>query len=264
MLAEVLLDSITDATETARGAIVVSGSHGGMYPAALASRAGARAALLNDAGIGFRRAGVAGVEALGSVGMAAAAVDCQSARIGSASDMIRFGTISVANGPAMTLGLHPDMNVPEVLTRLQHAPEPTGQMPKVEEARRDHRLQETGTDVLLVDSASLVTSADEGRIIIAGSHGALIGGDPRRALKANARFACFNDAGGGRDQVGIGRLAALEVLGIAAATVSHDSCVIGNAASALERGVISAVNRQAGGFGMRVGDPLYAALLRLK
>ena len=259
----VLFDSITDADATAKGAIVVSGSHGGLYPAMLASRAGARAVILNDAGIGHNHAGVAGIEALSLVGMAGAAADTHSARIGSANDILRFGVISHVNAQALELGVVNGASVTEALIRMAKSPEPTGMLPKIAESRKEHRLEGTQSDILLVDSASLVTSDDAGRIIIAGSHGALIGGDPRRALKASARFACFNDAGIGRDKVGIGRLAALEHQGIAAVTVSHDTCVIGDAASALETGLISAANEQARAFGIHVNDPLRAAVMRV-
>ena len=55
----ILLDSITDVT--GEGGIVVSGSHGGMFPAAIASKWQLNAVVFNDAGIGLERAGVAGV-----------------------------------------------------------------------------------------------------------------------------------------------------------------------------------------------------------
>ncbi|MEL7000507.1 MAG: hypothetical protein AAFP68_19830, partial [Pseudomonadota bacterium] len=97
-----LLNSITDAGPDAAGAVIVSGSHGGLYPAVVASRAGARAVIFNDAGGG---AGTAGVDALARVGMAAAAVDCFSALIGSAEDMVANGVMSHVNRIAADLGL---------------------------------------------------------------------------------------------------------------------------------------------------------------
>ena len=263
MTETILLDSITDADANARGALVVSGSHGGLYPAVLASRLGIRSIFFNDAGIGYNRAGVAGVEALRLVGMAGAAVDCQSARIGSAKDMVRFGVISCANGPATDLGVLVGMSVTDAIRALRDAPQPPGVLPAMDEARSEIRLDGTELDVLLVDSASLVTPADAGRVIVAGSHGALIGGDPRRALKAKARFACFNDAGIGREQIGVSRLPALEHQGIAAVTVGHESAVIGDAASSVKTGVISAVNEPARAMGISVDDRLHDALARI-
>lgn len=64
--------------------------------------------------------------------------------------------------------------------------------------------------ITCLDSASLVGPGDSGRIVITGSHGALIGGDPSRAIKAHARAAVFNDAGFGIDNIGVTRLPALE------------------------------------------------------
>lgn len=263
MAQPLLLDSITDADETASGAVIVSGSHGGLYPAVLASRAGARAVVFNDAGIGHRYAGIAGVEALALVGLAAATVDCQSAEIGSAMDMTQGGRISFANDISVGLGVVLGMHVAEVVTLLEQAPDPSGILPKMEEARSERHLDGTDTSVLLVDSASLVSPADDGRIIVAGSHGALIGGDPKRALKAHARFACFNDAGIGKHQIGVSRLPALEQQGIAAVTVSHESCIIGDAASSFDTGVISAANAVAQAMGVRTNERLREALIRV-
>ena len=260
MKPHLLLDSITDVSATAEHAIVVSGSHGGLYPAVLASRAGIRAVIFNDAGIGCNRAGIAGVEALAMVGMAAATVDCHSAEIGSAMDMVQNGQISFATEIAESLGLKVGTHVDRAIALLQYAPEPSGILPKMDEARTEQKLVGADTNVLLVDSASLVSPVDDGRIIVAGSHGALIGGDPKRALKAHARFACFNDAGIGKNRIGMSRLPALEQQGIAAATVSHQSCVIGDAASAYKTGVIGAANGIAQAMGVAAGQTLRDAL----
>jgi predicted esterase YcpF (UPF0227 family) len=45
-----LLDSITDIAARDAGRVAVSGSHGGLYPASVASRGGLRAVIFNDAG----------------------------------------------------------------------------------------------------------------------------------------------------------------------------------------------------------------------
>ncbi|HBT42318.1 MAG TPA: hypothetical protein DEB21_09960, partial [Rhodospirillaceae bacterium] len=95
-----LLPSITDADADHRGRVVVSGSHGGLYPGYLAAKAGLRAVVLNDAGGGLGNAGVAGIHALDQTGMAAAAVFHQSARIGDAGDMLARGVISTMNAAA--------------------------------------------------------------------------------------------------------------------------------------------------------------------
>jgi hypothetical protein len=70
-----VVDSVTRLDSSARGAVVVCGSHGALYPAWLAARAGVRAIIFNDAGIGRHSAGVAGVAWLAGLGIAACAVD---------------------------------------------------------------------------------------------------------------------------------------------------------------------------------------------
>ncbi|MGR3661784.1 MAG: hypothetical protein ACU0CA_11455 [Paracoccaceae bacterium] len=237
-----LLDSITDAGPAARGRVVVSGSHGGLYPAAIASGAGVHAVIFNDAGIGFERAGVAGIRALEACGMAAAAVDCMSAEIGSAEDTIGHGIISFANGFALLSHVRVGMKASEAARLLANAPLAQSQMDPVPEARWQEYLPGQPTAILCVDSASLVGAEDAGRIIVTGSHGGLIGGDPKRALKAAAQLAVFNDAGGGKNTIGTSRLPTLQQQGIAAVTVSHNSCRIGDAASALSTGIVSAAN----------------------
>jgi len=256
-----LLDSITDATASTAGQIVVSGSHGGFYPAAVASGAGARAVLFNDAGIGLEQAGVAGVLALAGIGMAAAGVDCRSCEIGSAADTLENGVISVVNTVAETLGIIAGMPVATAVSLLENAPIPQGKLPPHPEARQS--VQIGGVSVELLDSASLVGPQDSGKIVITGSHGGLIGGNLARAIKAPVRIAVFNDAGFGKGNVGISRLPALDARDIAAVTVSCQSARIGDAKSALETGVISAMNEAAQTQGAEIGTPLAVWLAML-
>jgi hypothetical protein len=241
--APMLLDSITDADASAKGMIAVAGSHGGLFAAAVASRAGLRAVILNDAGRGLDDAGVAGVRALADVGMAACAVDCMSAEIGSAADMLESGRLSFVNRVAAGLGLLVGQSVVRALDALAQASEPTAQLAQIPEARWLKTLG--GVEILCVDSASLIKPEDEGRLIVTGSHGGLIGGDPARACKARARLVSFSDAGGGKNGIGMSRLPALDQSGVAAVTLDCMSCAIGDAASALETGRISACNQAA-------------------
>jgi hypothetical protein len=256
------LNSITDAKADAQGKVAVCGSHGGLYAAATASRAGLLAVILNDAGRGLRDAGIAGVKALADVGMAACAVDCMSAEIGSAQDMLETGVISYANPVAAALGVTPQQTVPEALDCLAKAGMPAGMLDEVPEARWEETL--FGTPVLCVDSASLIKPEDAGRIIVTGSHGGLIGGDPARACKAEARFVSFSDAGGGKNDIGLSRLPALEARGIAAITLDCMTCEIGSAASALETGIVSAANETAHRLAISEGMPLREAIRCLR
>jgi len=257
-----LLDSITDAGVDARDRVVISGSHGGRYPAALASAAGVRAALFNDAGIGLDQAGVAGVLALAEIGMAAVAVDCMSCRIGLAADMLAQGRVSVVNEAAAKLRIRPGVSVAEAIGVLSTSSAPQRNLPEVAEARREE-IFGGGLHVVLVDSASLVAPEDDGAVVVTGSHGGLIGGNPDRALKAAARIAVFNDAGFGPEDIGASRLPALDARGVAAITVACQSARIGDAGSALATGVISRSNRLAAALGAHEGERLADWLLRL-
>ncbi len=106
----VVADSITrvDVSE-AVGAVVVNASHGGIYAAYLAAKLGAAAAIFNDAGVGRDRAGIAGLDYLQELGIAAATVGYDTARIGDGADMMARGVITHANGLAAALGCRPGM-----------------------------------------------------------------------------------------------------------------------------------------------------------
>ena len=245
----ILLNSITDASSS--DDIVITGSHGGLYPAAIASNWQMRAVVFNDAGLGLENAGVAGVMALEKIGMAVAASDSQSCCIGSATDTLERGVIKIANSIALDLGVSPGMPVADSLKHLMDAPKPYGKLPMIQEARKQTTLPGLDSPIRLLDSASLICSEDEGEIVITGSHGGLVGGDPLRALKARAKVAVFNDAGVGIDQAGITRLPILNETGIAAVTVDCQSARIGDAGSALETGLISHTNKIAENIGAR-------------
>lgn len=246
-----LADSVTRLGEDARGRVVISGSHGGVYPASLARMAGCRAAVFNDAGGGRDDAGVAGLSWLGAHGgMAAAAVAQDSARIGDAADMLARGVISHVNDPAHALGITVGMPCTEAARRLAGAQVPEGPVPPVREAREVLAPEGARCRLVLVDSASLVRAEDAGQVVVTGSHGALFGDDPANALKVDARLALFNDAGG---TTGRTRLAALERRGVAAATVSAASARIGEARSSWRDGVISQCNAAARRYGGRPG-----------
>ena len=90
-------DSITRIGAEAKGAVVVNGSHGGVYAAYLAAKLGVAAAIFNDAGVGRDQAGIAGLDYLAAFGIPAAAVGHMTARIGDGADMIARGVVTHAN-----------------------------------------------------------------------------------------------------------------------------------------------------------------------
>jgi hypothetical protein len=170
-------DTITKLPPEAEGAVVVSGSHGGRYPGYLAAKGRVRAAIFNDAGGGKDGAGLGSLAYLDALGIAAATVAHDSARIGDTDDMMARGRISAMNEAAQGAGLIVGMACLEaavLLTGAQHRP---GAAPELGEARVE--IADAGPHrIVLVDSASLVRPEDAGRIIVTGSHGGLIGGDP--------------------------------------------------------------------------------------
>ena len=108
----VTADSITRVGTEAQGAVVVNGSHGGVYAAYLAAKLGVAAAIFNDAGIGRDRAGIAGLDYLAELGIPAAAVGHLTARIGDGADMMARGVITHANRLAAELGCRTGIALP--------------------------------------------------------------------------------------------------------------------------------------------------------
>jgi hypothetical protein len=245
--------TITSLPADARGAVVVSGSHGGLYPGYLAAKAGLRAVIFNDAGVGRDGAGIGSLAYLERYGIAAAAVSHASARIGDTRHMLARGIISHANAPAMTAGVAPGMACRAAAERLlavalmAATPEPFG------ETRGVLELPGAARRVVLVDSAAQVCPGDAGQVIVTGSHGGLVGGDPRLALRVTGFAGIFNDAGIGIDNAGTTRLPALDQRGIPAFTVSAASAIIGDAGSTYSDGIISVVNPAALALGARPG-----------
>src|SRR5688500_12280348 len=101
----VVVPSVTKLPPETDGAVLVGGSHGAVYAAYLSAKAGARAAIHNDAGIGLDEAGVSGLAWAEQHGMAMATVATASARIGDGADMLRRGLISRANALAAACGV---------------------------------------------------------------------------------------------------------------------------------------------------------------
>jgi hypothetical protein len=240
----------------ARGRVVVSGSHGGSYAGLLAVAAGVRGILLNDAGIGRARAGIAGLERCEGAGIPAAALDHTSCRIGNAEDAYHNGIVSHTNGAAAALGVSPGMSAAEAADRLAAAPDPVAEPPV---PGPEHRRVDTreGWRIAICDSASLIRPGeDDGAIVITASHGGLVGDDPASAGRADAAFFAFNDAGIGKDEAGVSRLPVLQARGIPAVCVDCNSARIGEGDSTLEDGIISRFNAAAAALGAREGLPL--------
>ena len=251
-LAAILIaDSITRLGPEAAGAVVVNGSHGGIYAAYLAGKLRVAAAIFNDAGVGRDEAGIAGLDYLDEFGIAAAAVSHSTARIGDGADMMARGLVSHANAVARELGCRAGMACRDAAGLLQRAA-PGGREPPAEREGA-FLLLAAAPAAWALDSASLVGAEHVGAVVVTGSHGGLLGGRPDTALKYDALAALFNDAGIGIDEAGVTRLPALDARGIAAGTVAAASARIGDARSTYEDGILSRVNRRAAALGIAPG-----------
>ncbi|MCD0500666.1 hypothetical protein LP085_27705 [Achromobacter sp. MY14] len=269
-----VLDSITKLGDADVGRVVIAGSHGGRYAAYCAARGRVHAVVLNDAGVGWQEAGIAGLQDLELWGVPAATADYRSCRIGDGADMLRRGVISHANPLAQALGCQAGMRVAECAALLGqslgqslghplhrssslHSPARPAPPAEREESRMVLRTAADGTPCVIgVDSVSLLDERDNGLIAVTASHGERLAGLPTDGVKATPRLVTFNDAGMGQDGAGVGRLPLLQQRGIAALTVSAHSACIGDARSCYDEGVISCANARARELGCRVGTPL--------
>jgi hypothetical protein len=257
-----VVDSITELASGHAGRVVVCGSHGGIIAAFYAAKHGVRAAIFNDAGVGLDEAGVAGLAYLEAFGIAAAAVDHRSARIGDAHDTLAAGIVTRANALARACGVTPGATAQEAANRLARAPGATAAPPPVRESRA--LLADGAMRIWAIDSVVLAEPGDAGHIVVCGSHGGLHGHRPETALGVAARVAVFNDAGIGKDAAGISRLPVLEARGIAGITVAAASARIGSAQSTYADGVISAANAQARDLGALPGLSVWNLVLQIK
>jgi hypothetical protein len=259
----IVLDSATRLDAAARGRVAVCGSHGGLFPAWLAARAGVRGVILHDAGVGRHSAGIAGVLWLSGLDVAACAVDYRSARIGDGRDVMEHGVISAVNEAAAARGCLPGHATKQAVQCLLDGAEPApASVPEIGEVRR--AIRNSGhRAVWALDSVSLVQREDARAIVVTGSHAALLGGKADHMLPVDVFAAFFNDAGGGKDDAGYRRLPTLDERGIAAGTVSHLTARIGDGPSTYETGVLSRVNETAARLELKAGMSAREAVARL-
>jgi hypothetical protein len=258
----VITDSITRVGPEAAGAVVVNASHGGIYAAYLTAKLHAAAAIFNDAGIGKDSAGIGGLDYLDALGVAAATVGHNTARIGDGADMMARGIVTHANALASALGVRRGLPCAEAAALLQQARPSDRPPPEALEAAS--LVIPEPIQVWALDSASLVVPEQKDAIVITGSHGGLLGGKPETALKYDVKAALYNDAGIGIDEAGVSRLPALDARGIPAATVSAASARIGDARSTYEDGMISRVNARAAALGLHAGVAARDFVARLR
>lgn len=255
MAAHLVLDSVTIFPTEARGRAAIAASHGGAYAAYCAAKAGIKAVILCDAGVGRERAGIGGLPYLDALGVPAAAIGHRSARIGDGRDCFERGRISFVNACAAQAGVTSGMAARAALERLEAIDAPPSPTPPAMHETR-HAITELSTPdvrVAALDSNALVTPDDVGHIIITGSHGGLLGGRAATAVKYDVFASLYNDADFGADDAGISRLPALEARGIAGVTVSAWSARIGDGLSTYQDGFVTAINARAAQYGAEIG-----------
>ena len=106
-----VLDSVTEGVHHPAGAVLVTGSHGGLSAGRYALQSRPLLVVFNDAGIGKDGAGIASLALLQAQGIAACAVSHDSARIGEAASTLEHGVLSCANEAAQALGARPGLGL---------------------------------------------------------------------------------------------------------------------------------------------------------
>lgn len=251
----VVADSVTQLTRSCRGSVLIAGSHGGTYSAYLAARANVLGVILNDAGIGRESAGIDCLSYFENLGLPAATVSNNSSRIGDGSHMVTHGIISHVNSVAHALGCRQGESVAKCAECMRHASNMSHQpVPAYGKARFLFRRHRRKTRVWGIDSISLVRPGDSGDILVAGSHGALIGAKLPSLPSPKPIGIILNDAGVGIDSVGVSSLPVLDESGIPAATVSAATARIGDARSSWNSGILSHVNSLARSYDAAPGD----------
>lgn len=250
----ITLASATQLKENAAGKVAVIGSQGTAGPALWTARVGVRAVIFNDAGVGKDDAGVTALTYCQNLGMAAACIASRSARMSDGDDMLARGVISHANTLAKALGVHPGQSCSDAAEAMCSAKQFLSEPSAADEPQRHLLTERNGVKVWGLDTGGLMTKDDAGHILLTGSHGGLVGGDPASANRGVMfRAIIHSDAGIGPDDSTTSRLPVLDTLGIPAALVSAASARISDARSTYHDGVLSLVNDAARNAGASPG-----------
>lgn len=249
----VIADSVTKLVAATRGKVALTASHGGIYAGYVAAKSGAKGVILHDAGVGRDRAGIASLDWLQDLGIAAAMVGHKSCRIGSGRDMAEHGTISFVNDAAAKLGCVPGQSAMACARHMLAAEIPTATIPAIAEARFVLRERPGEPVVMGCDSTSLVSAEDLGRVVVTGSHGEVLEDAPTWGNRPDVFAAIFHDAGIDVAHHVASRLPDLDTRGIPAAVAAADSARIGDARSIWETGIVSQVNMTAKARGGEAG-----------
>jgi len=266
MIPEVkVVDTVTKLTMAHRDTVLVGASHCGVYAVYLAAAANVRALILTDAGVGLDEAGVGGLAWADDISLPVAAADFQTCRIADGRDVMANGIIGHVNQSASELGCQVGMSASDCAEKMRSAKAADRDVPDYGESRFVIEQGDAGLDVIGCDSISLLLPEDAGRFAVTASHGALLGGLPDDGAVGMALAGVtFSDAGVGKEEAGIARLAVLDERGIPAATVDAMTARIGDARSNWETGVLSHINGMAEALDVSVGMTVqdFAAIIR--
>ena len=116
-----LADSGSYLTETHRGSMVVCGSHCAHTTVETVKKFGPKGIFQNDAGKGKDNQGISGLPLYDRVGIPAAAIDCNTAKIGDGRDAWKAGKLSTVNKLAARLGVTVGMTVQEAAFKILKA-----------------------------------------------------------------------------------------------------------------------------------------------
>lgn len=260
-----VVDTVTKLSAAHRHCVLVGASHCGIYAVYLAAGAGVRALILTDAGVGLADAGIGGLAWAEACSLPAAAADYRTCRIADGADVMASGVISHVNRAAADLGCRPGMAVADCAGMMRNAKIVERRLPDYGEARFAIEPKAGEIDIIGCDSLSLLIAEDAGRIAVTASHGALLGGLINDgAVDMALAGATFSDAGIGKDEAGVARLAVLDDRGVPAAAIDAMTARIGDARSNWQTGVLSRVNARARAAGIETGMTTreFAARLR--
>ncbi|MEX0954976.1 MAG: hypothetical protein WDZ83_07180 [Rhizobiaceae bacterium] len=232
--------------------VIIGASHGAPCATHLVIPWRPRGVITHDAGIGLRDGGVAGLGLLQEYLIPGAAVETMSARISDAQDIYENGVISRFNKAAGQFGVAVGMKASEAALKFLN------EKPRVEpHARRQIIVHESEVGrVVALDTVKYVDKRIDGSVLCMGSHAARSMPRYLEALGVKLSGVITNDCGRAKDDSGIVGLAALDEVGMPAATASHLSARVGDARSTYFEGKISAANKAARKLGAQLGQPV--------
>ena len=175
-VAILVVPSVTKLPPEADGAVVVGGSHAAVYAAHLVAKAGARAAIHHDAGIGLDEAGVGGLAFAEKLGMAMAAHRHRKCthRRRRGPDAPRHREPRQRARRRLRRGAR--QTCADAAERLKTAPWPHRAPPAKAEGRSVFDAKAGRRRIVCIDSATLITAEDHDQVVATGSHGAQLSG----------------------------------------------------------------------------------------